>query len=45
MICTIRIGKYITAQGVFVSNLANGHIVIRSGQKVLTGRPISKRVA
>lgn len=45
MIRTIHIGKYITAQGVFVGKLANGHIVIRAGQKILTGRPISKRVA
>jgi hypothetical protein len=45
MLSTIVIGKYITAQGVFVSALANGHIVIRAGQTLLTGRPISKRVA
>jgi len=45
MICTIQIGKYITAQGVLVTTLANGHLVIRAGQRILTGRPISKRVA
>ena len=45
MICTIHIAKYITAQGVFVRKLANGHIVIRAGQDLLTGRPISKRAA
>ena len=45
MIRTIKIGKYITAQGVFVRALANGHIVIRAGKHMLTGRPISARVA
>jgi hypothetical protein len=45
MIRTIQIGKYITAQGVEVRNLPNGLIVIRTGQKLLTGRPISKRAA
>jgi hypothetical protein len=45
MIRAITIGKYITAQGVFVRKLANGQIVIRAGQKILTGQPISKRVA
>ncbi|MBB4206706.1 hypothetical protein LY39_00553 [Roseinatronobacter bogoriensis subsp. barguzinensis] len=45
MICTIYIGKYITAQGEFVSKLANGLVVIRAGQNLLTGRPISKRAA
>ncbi|MCC5959134.1 MAG: hypothetical protein JJU08_07310 [Rhodobacteraceae bacterium] len=45
MIRTIKIGKYITAQGVFVRALGNGHIVIRAGKQTLTGRPISARVA
>ncbi|MGY6706175.1 hypothetical protein [Roseinatronobacter sp.] len=45
MIRTIKIGKYITAQGVFVRALANGHIIIRAGTQTLTGRPISTRVA
>ena len=45
MIKTIAIGKYITAQGVFVKTLPNGHIVIKAGQKTLSGLPVSKRVA
>lgn len=45
MLRTISIGKYITAQGVFVKKLPNGQIVIRAGQKIITGLPISKRVA
>lgn len=45
MIRTIKIGKYITAQGVFVRALGNGHIIIKAGTKTLTGRPISTRVA
>jgi hypothetical protein len=45
MLCTIRIGKHVTAQGVLVKRLANGMIVIRVGQGTLAGRPISKRVA
>ncbi len=45
MIRAIEIGKYITAQGVFVRKLPNGQIVIKAGQKILTGQPISKRVA
>ena len=45
MLATIRIGNHIQAQGHLVKRLANGMIVIRAGQRVLTGRPISKRVA
>ncbi|MCC1481014.1 hypothetical protein [Roseibaca sp. Y0-43] len=45
MLATIRIGKHIQAQGPIVKRLGNGMIVIRVGQKVLAGRPISKRVA
>lgn len=45
MLATIRISSHIQAQGILVKRLANGMIVIRAGQKVLTGRPISKRVA
>jgi len=45
MLATIRIGQHIQAQGPVIKRLANGMIVIRVGQKVLTGRPISKRVA
>ncbi|MGP9788645.1 hypothetical protein [Roseinatronobacter sp. NSM] len=45
MIRTIKIGRYITAQGTFVRALGNGHIVIRAGQRLLSGRPISARVA
>lgn len=45
MIRTIQIGKHISAQGVVVKTLGNGMIVIRAGKQMLTGRPISKRVA
>ncbi len=45
MIRTIQIGKYITAQGPLVRKLVNGLVVIRVGQKLVTGRPICKRVA
>lgn len=45
MIRTIAIGKYITAQGVFLRALPNGYIVIKAGTKELSGLPVSKRVA
>lgn len=45
MLATIRIGAHIQAQGLVIKRLANGMIVIRAGQKLMTGRPISKRVA
>lgn len=45
MLATIRISSHIQAQGILVDQLANGMITIRAGQHVLTGRPISKRVA
>ncbi|MDD7971512.1 hypothetical protein PUT78_10385 [Roseinatronobacter sp. HJB301] len=45
MIRTIRIGRHISAQGVFVRQLSNGHIIIRAGTQMLTGRPISAPVA
>ncbi|CUX83710.1 MAG: hypothetical protein HLUCCA05_05505 [Roseibaca calidilacus] len=45
MLATIGISRHVQAQGILVKRLANGMIVIRAGQKVLTGRPISKRVA
>jgi hypothetical protein len=45
MIRTIAIGKYITAQGVFIRALPNGHIVIKAGTQELSGLPVSKRVA
>lgn len=45
MLATISISRHIQAQGILVRRLANGMVVIRAGQKVLTGCPISKRVA
>lgn len=45
MLATIRITEHIQAQGLVIDRLGNGMIVIRVGQRVMTGRPISKRVA
>jgi hypothetical protein len=45
MIKTISIGKYISVQGNFVRSLPNGKMVVRVGERVFTGTPVSGKAA
>ncbi|WP_280633990.1 hypothetical protein [Paracoccus ravus] len=40
MIRTITIGSYISVQGVFERQVANGNIVVRVGTKTYEGKPV-----
>ncbi|MCA0042102.1 hypothetical protein [Celeribacter litoreus] len=40
MIRSITLGKYISVQGQFVSEMANGNIQVRVGDKTFVGKPI-----
>ena len=40
MIKTIIIGSCVSVQGTFVKTLANGHIVVRVGDRMFSGRPV-----
>ena len=41
MMRSISLGKYISVQGLFVSELNNGNIVVQVGAKTFEGKPIS----
>lgn len=45
MVKTITVGDYITVQGVWVRNLADGRMVVRVGTKEYIGRPVQKVLA
>lgn len=42
MMCTIMIGLYSSVQGQFVTRLQDGRVVVRVGETVYTGRPVSR---
>ena len=42
MVKTITVGDYISVQGLWVRNLADGRMVVRVGQEEFVGRPITK---
>ncbi len=42
MIRTITIGSYISVQGLFEGVTDSGDVVVRVGQKVYQGKPVSK---
>ncbi|PRX31188.1 hypothetical protein SAMN05216257_10432 [Meinhardsimonia xiamenensis] len=42
MLRTIMVGKYISVQGEFVRELANGLIEVRVGSRTYTGRPVPR---
>ena len=44
MVKTITVGDYISVQGLWVRNLADGRMVVRVGQKEFVGRPVTKAV-
>lgn len=41
MIRSITLGKYISVQGLFVRETADGRVVVRVGDKTFEGKPIS----
>ncbi|WP_417523265.1 hypothetical protein [Marinovum sp.] len=40
MLRTISLGKYITVQGIFLRQLADGRIAVRDGARVFLGLPV-----
>ncbi|MFD1797020.1 hypothetical protein ACFSC1_13610 [Paracoccus aurantiacus] len=42
MIRTITIGSYISIQGLFERQVDGGDIVVRVGEKIYQGKPVSK---
>lgn len=45
MIRTILVGSYISVQGIWVRDLADGRMVVRVGHKEFHGRPVKKVLA
>ncbi|SDF45533.1 hypothetical protein SAMN04488117_104201 [Celeribacter baekdonensis] len=46
MMRSISVGKYISVQGLFVGETADGNIQVRVGDKTFEGKPVSvKKVA
>ena len=45
MVRTITLGNYISVQGLWVRNLADGRMVVRVGKREYVGRPVSKGLA
>lgn len=42
MLRTIRLGKYISVQGICVRSLPNGLMEVRVGDRIFSGEPIGK---
>jgi len=40
MVKTITVGNYVSIQGLFVRDLADGRIVVRVGLEEFAGRPV-----
>lgn len=45
MLKTITLGTCVSVQGIFVKALADGKIVVRVGEKLFTGAPVSDQAA
>jgi hypothetical protein len=41
MLRTIMMGAYASVQGLFVKKLPNGHVQVRVGNRLYTGKPVS----
>ncbi len=41
MVKTITLGSYVSVQGMYVRDLADGRMVVRVGEKEFIGRPVS----
>ena len=44
MVKTITLGNYVSVQGLWVRDLADGRMVVRVGQTEFIGRPVTKNV-
>ncbi|MCB1336839.1 MAG: hypothetical protein KDK10_05070 [Maritimibacter sp.] len=44
MVRTVTVGNYISVQGLWVRNLADGRMVVRVGQEEFVGHPVAKAV-
>lgn len=42
MLRTIRVGKYISVQGICVRTLPNGLMEVRVGDRIFSGVPVTK---
>ena len=42
MVKTITLGDYISVQGLWVRNLADGRMIVRVGKKEFVGWPVTK---
>ncbi|WP_371224763.1 hypothetical protein [Roseovarius sp. 2305UL8-3] len=42
MLRTIRLGKYISVQGICVRTLPNGKMEVRVGDRIFSGVPVSR---
>ncbi len=45
MVKTITLGDYISVQGLWVRNLADGRMVVRVGEKEFVGHPVERALA
>ena len=45
MVKTITVGNYISVQGIWVRDLADGRMVVRVGKREFVGRPVVKELA
>jgi len=45
MVKTITVGDYISVQGVWVRDLADGRMVVRVGREEFVGQPVNKTLA
>ena len=45
MLTTIAIGTCVSIQGMLVKRLANGHVVVRDGDRIYSGRPVDTKAA
>ncbi|PRY23044.1 hypothetical protein CLV78_10596 [Aliiruegeria haliotis] len=42
MLRTIAVGSHVSVQGIFVRDAKNGRIIVRVGERLFKGTPISK---
>lgn len=45
MLRTIAVGSCVSVQGTFEQQLENGKIVVRVGDRLYTGRPVTSKAA
>jgi hypothetical protein len=45
MLRTITLGSCVSVQGIFVKSLANGKVLVRVGQRLYEGIPITGKTA